>query len=74
LLTDVLLITCIVQRGLGDTIVHAAQGAGVQGATIFYAKGRLINNFKRIGLDKAFEFSFAGFRISFQVRTRDIDL
>lgn len=39
LLTDVRLITCIVQRGLGDAIVHAAQEAGAQGATIFYAKG-----------------------------------
>ena len=39
LLTDVRLITCIVQRGLGDTIVQAAQEAGAQGATIFYAKG-----------------------------------
>jgi nitrogen regulatory protein PII len=34
LLTDVRLITCIVQRGLGDVIVHAAQEAGAQGATI----------------------------------------
>jgi nitrogen regulatory protein PII len=39
LLTDVRLITCIVQRGLGDTIVNAAQDAGAQGATIFYARG-----------------------------------
>jgi nitrogen regulatory protein PII len=38
-LTDVRLITCIVQRGLGDTIVNAAQDAGAQGATIYYAKG-----------------------------------
>lgn len=38
-LTDVRLITCIVQRGLGDAIVNAAQDAGAQGATIFYAKG-----------------------------------
>ncbi len=38
-LTDVRLITCIVQRGLGDTIVNAAQDAGAQGATVFYAKG-----------------------------------
>ena len=39
LLTDVRLITCIVQRGMGDNIVHAAQEAGAQGATILYAKG-----------------------------------
>ena len=38
-LTDVRLITCIVQRGLGDTIVHAARDAGAQGATVFFAKG-----------------------------------
>ena len=38
-LTDVSLITCIVQRGLADDIVKAAQEAGAQGATVFYAKG-----------------------------------
>ena len=38
-LTDVALITCIVQRGNGDTIVKAAQNAGAQGATVYYAKG-----------------------------------
>ena len=38
-LTDVKLITCIVQRGLGEKIVRAASGAGAQGATVFYAKG-----------------------------------
>jgi len=38
-LTDVSLITCIVQRGLGDDIVIAAQEAGAQGATIYYGKG-----------------------------------
>ena len=38
-LTDVSLITCIVQRGLADTIVTAAQDAGALGATIFYARG-----------------------------------
>ncbi|MBF0456112.1 MAG: P-II family nitrogen regulator [Magnetococcales bacterium] len=38
-LTDVRLITCIVQRGLGDTIVLAARDAGAQGATVFFAKG-----------------------------------
>ena len=38
-LTDVKLITCVVQRGLGEKIVRAARGAGAQGATIFYAKG-----------------------------------
>lgn len=38
-LTDVKLITCIVQRGLGDIIVKAARDAGAQGATVFFAKG-----------------------------------
>ena len=48
LLTDVRLITCIVQRGLGDTIVTAAQEAGAQGATIFYAKGSGVR--ERLGI------------------------
>jgi nitrogen regulatory protein PII len=48
LLTDVRLITCIVQRGLGDTIVYAAQEAGAQGATIFYAKGSGVR--ERLGI------------------------
>ena len=38
-LTDVALITCIVQRGNGDTVVKAAREAGAQGATIHYARG-----------------------------------
>lgn len=38
-LTDVSLITCIVQRGLADDIVKAAQAAGAQGATVYYARG-----------------------------------
>ncbi|MBF0145913.1 MAG: P-II family nitrogen regulator [Magnetococcales bacterium] len=38
-LTDVQLITCIVQSGLGDIIVKAAREAGAQGATIFFARG-----------------------------------
>ncbi len=37
--TDVALITCIVQRGMADTIVDAAQDAGAQGATVYYARG-----------------------------------
>jgi nitrogen regulatory protein P-II 1 len=48
LLTDVRLITCIVQRGVGDTIVHAAQEAGAQGATVFYAKGSGVR--ERLGI------------------------
>ncbi len=38
-LTDAVLITCIVQRGAGDRVVKAAQDAGAQGATVFYARG-----------------------------------
>lgn len=38
-LTDVMLITCIVQRGIADTVVKAAREAGVTGATIFFARG-----------------------------------
>ncbi len=38
-LTDVKLITCIVQRGEADKVVKAAQAAGAQGATIYYARG-----------------------------------
>ena len=47
-LTDVALITCIVQRGTGDTIVRAAQDVGAQGATVHYAKGGGIR--ERLGL------------------------
>jgi nitrogen regulatory protein PII len=38
-LTDVALITCIVQRGLADAIVAAAREAGAQGATVHFAQG-----------------------------------
>lgn len=38
-LTDLCLITCIVQRGLAEDIVKAAQEAGAQGATVYYARG-----------------------------------
>jgi nitrogen regulatory protein P-II 1 len=38
-LTDVTLITCIVQKGVADTIVRAATEAGAQGATVYFAKG-----------------------------------
>ena len=47
-LTDVRLITCIVQRGLGDTIIQAARDAGAQGATVFYAKGSGVR--ERLGM------------------------
>ena len=47
-LTDVSLITCIVQRGLADDIVKAAQEVGAQGATIYYAKGEGVR--ERLGI------------------------
>ena len=39
ILTDISLITCVVQRGKADDIVKAAQEVGAQGATIYYARG-----------------------------------
>ena len=47
-LTDVSLITCVVQRGKADVIVKAAQEVGAQGATIYYARGGGIR--ERLGL------------------------
>ena len=47
-LTDASLITCIVQRGLADNIVQAAQDAGAQGATIHYAQGSGVR--ERLGI------------------------
>jgi len=38
-LTDLFLITCIVQRGKAKEVVKAAQDAGAQGATIHYGRG-----------------------------------
>jgi nitrogen regulatory protein PII len=47
-LTDVALITCIVQRGSADAVVKAAQNAGAQGATIYYGRGSGVR--ERLGL------------------------
>ena len=47
-LKDVALITCIVQRGIADTIIKAAREAGVQGATVYFARGTGIR--ERLGL------------------------
>jgi nitrogen regulatory protein P-II 1 len=47
-LTDVALITCIVQRGLADPIVKAAREAGVQGATVHFARGTGVR--ERLGI------------------------
>ena len=38
-LTDVALITCVVQRGIAEAIVEAARAAGAQGATVHFARG-----------------------------------
>jgi len=47
-LTDVSMITCIVQRGIADKIVTAAQEAGASGATIYYARGEGVR--ERLGI------------------------
>lgn len=48
-LTDVVLITCIVQRSVADVVIKAAQRAGAQGATVFYARGSGIRQ-RRMGV------------------------
>ncbi|MCK5167084.1 MAG: P-II family nitrogen regulator [Rhodospirillaceae bacterium] len=47
-LTDLSLITCIVQRGIADIITKAARNVGAQGATIHFAKGMGIR--ERLGI------------------------
>jgi len=47
-LTDVALITCVVQRGAADAIVKAAQEAGAQGATIYFGRGMGVR--ERLGI------------------------
>lgn len=47
-LTDISLIIAIVPRGAADAIVEAAQKAGAQGASIYYAHGVGIR--ERLGL------------------------
>ena len=47
-LTDVALITCIVQRGIADDIVAAAQAAGAQGATVHFGLGSGVR--ERLGI------------------------
>jgi nitrogen regulatory protein PII len=47
-LTGLNLITCIVQKGAADDIIKAAVDAGVQGATIHYARGTGVK--ERLGL------------------------
>ena len=48
-LTDVVLITAIVERGAADLVVQVAQEAGAQGATIFHARGTGIRQ-KHLGI------------------------
>jgi nitrogen regulatory protein PII len=48
-LTDAVLITAVVQRGVADQVVQVAQDAGAQGATIFHAHGTGVRQ-KRLGL------------------------
>jgi nitrogen regulatory protein PII len=48
LLTDVVLITCIVERGKGEDVVIAARGAGAGGALIHSTRGVGIR--ERLGL------------------------
>lgn len=38
-LTDVAMITCVVQRDQADNVIAAAREAGAQGATVHFAKG-----------------------------------
>lgn len=47
-LTDIALITCIVQRGVADDIIQAAREAGAQGATVHFARGMGIR--ERLGI------------------------
>ena len=47
-LTDVCLITCVIQKGSADNIVNAARAAGAQGATVFYARGSGVR--ERLGM------------------------
>jgi nitrogen regulatory protein P-II 1 len=49
ILTDAVLITAIVQRGMADVVVRTAQEAGAQGATIFHAQGTGVRQ-KRLGV------------------------
>ena len=47
-LTDVALITCVVQRGMANKVIEAARSAGSQGATVNFARGMGIRG--RLGI------------------------
>ena len=38
-LSDVKLITCVLQDGLAEEVLEAAKNVGAQGATLSYARG-----------------------------------
>ena len=48
ILTDVALITCVVQRGVAEKVITVAYEAGAQGATVNFAKGMGIR--ERLGI------------------------
>jgi len=39
-ITDSLLISAVVERGMADKVVDAAMAAGAHGATVYFARGR----------------------------------
>ena len=47
-LTDVKLITCVLQTGLAEEVLEAAKNCGAQGATVSYARGTGVRD--RMGL------------------------
>ena len=47
-LSDVYLITCVIQNGSADEVIEAANAVGAQGATINYARGSGVR--ERMGL------------------------
>lgn len=47
-LTDVKLITCVLQNGLAEEVLEAAKNCGAQGATVSYARGTGVRD--RMGL------------------------
>ncbi|WP_027390900.1 P-II family nitrogen regulator [Chrysiogenes arsenatis] len=47
-LNNIMIITCIVERGKADDVVEAAKKVGAKAATIYYARGTGIR--ERLGL------------------------
>ena len=48
ILTEVSLITCVVQKGQADNIIAEAYAAGAQGATVYYGYGHGVQD--RLGI------------------------